>query len=150
MHTRILILAGAITLALGTTACTNEQTGQVVGGILGGVAGHQVGSGTGQDVATAVGASAGVIIGGSVGRSMDDTDRLKASHSLEYNRTHEPSHWRNPNTGNDYTMTPTRTYQTDTGQYCREYNTDVVVGGRRETAYGTACRQPDGSWRLVS
>ncbi|NNJ94719.1 MAG: glycine zipper 2TM domain-containing protein [Halobacteria archaeon] len=150
MHTRILILAGAITLALGTTACTNEQTGQVVGGILGGVAGHQVGSGSGQDVATVVGAIAGTFIGGAVGRSMDDTDRLKAGQSLEYNRTHEPSHWQNPNTGNNYTMTPTRTYQTGNGQYCREYTTDVVVGGRRETAYGTACRQPDGSWKVVS
>ena len=150
MNTRNLIIAGAITLVLGLTACTNEQTGQVVGGILGGVAGHQVGSGTGQDIATAVGAIAGVIIGGSVGRSMDDTDRLKASHSLEYNRTNESSHWHNPDTGNDYSMTPTRTYQSDTGQYCREYMTDVVVGGRRETVYGTACRQPDGSWKVVS
>ena len=150
MYTRILLLAGAITLAIGTTACTNEQTGQVVGGILGGLAGSQVGSGSGQNVATAVGAIAGVMIGGSVGRSMDETDRLKASHSLEYNRTHESTHWRNPDSGYEYTMTPTRTWQSGNGQYCREYTTDVVVGGRRESAYGTACRQPDGSWKVVS
>jgi surface antigen len=150
MHTRILFLASVLTLALGTTACTNEQTGQVVGGILGGVAGNQVGHGSGRAVATLAGTLAGGFIGGALGRNMDDTDRLKAHHSLENNRTHESSQWHNPNSGNDYTMTPTRTYQTGNGQYCREYTTDVVVGGRRETAYGTACRQADGSWKVVS
>lgn len=150
MNTRSMIFASAIALALGSTACTNEQTGQVVGGILGGVAGNQVGSGSGRTVATVAGAIAGTFIGGAVGRSMDDTDRLKAHRSLEYNRTNETTYWSNPDSGNEYSMTPTRTWQNDTGQYCREYTSDVVVGGRRETAYGTACRQPDGSWKVVS
>ena len=150
MNTRITIFASAIALALGSTACTNEQTGQVVGGILGGVAGHQVGSGSGQTVATVAGAIAGTFIGGAVGRSMDDTDRLKAHRSLEYNQTNETTYWSNPDSGNEYSMTPTRTWQNNSGQYCREYTSDVVVGGRRETAYGMACRQPDGSWKVVS
>ena len=150
MDTRIIIFAGAIALVLGSTACTNEQTGQVVGGILGGVAGHQVGSGSGQTVATVAGAIAGTFIGGAVGRSMDDTDRLKAHRSLEYNQTNETTYWSNPDSGNEYSMTPTSTWQNNSGQYCREYTSDVVVGGRRETAYGTACRQPDGSWKVVS
>ncbi|MEZ5541736.1 MAG: hypothetical protein R3F42_06810 [Pseudomonadota bacterium] len=29
----------------------------------------------------------------------------------------------------------------------REYQTTVVVGGRNVPAYGTACLQPDGSWK---
>jgi len=29
----------------------------------------------------------------------------------------------------------------------REYQTTVVVGGKNVPAYGTACLQPDGSWR---
>lgn len=32
------------------------------------------------------------------------------------------------------------------GQYCREYTETVEIGGRRESGYGTACLQPDGSW----
>ena len=150
MNTHTLLLAGAITLALGTTACTNEQSGQVVGGILGGIAGHQVGGGRGRTVATVAGTIAGAVIGGNVGRSMDDTDRLKARRSLEYSQTNETTHWSNPDTGNEYSMTPTRTWQSGNGQYCREYTSDVVIGGRRETSYGTACRQPDGSWKVVS
>lgn len=34
--------------------------------------------------------------------------------------------------------------------YCREYQRDVRVGGHMEQSYGTACRQPDGSWKVVS
>lgn len=35
----------------------------------------------------------------------------------------------------------------DTG-LCREYTKDVTIAGRTETIYGTACRQPDGSWDI--
>ena len=55
--------------------------------------------------------------------------------------------WRNPDNGGDYRVTPTQTYQSAGGQYCREYTTTVVIGGRTERAQGRACRQPDGSWR---
>jgi hypothetical protein len=33
--------------------------------------------------------------------------------------------------------------------YCREYQTTTTVGGQRMASYGTACQQPDGSWRIV-
>ena len=36
------------------------------------------------------------------------------------------------------------------GQYCREFQQNVTVGGRSEQAYGTACQQPDGAWKIVS
>lgn len=32
---------------------------------------------------------------------------------------------------------------------CREYNSTAVIDGSRVPVYGTACRQPDGSWRIV-
>jgi len=37
-----------------------------------------------------------------------------------------------------------------TGRYCREFQQEVTIGGKREQAYGTACRNPDGSWEMVS
>ena len=150
MRHTFTILAMTATLALGTSACTNEQSGSVIGGILGGAAGSQVGKGHGRTAATVGCAIAGGFIGGSIGRSMDETDRLKAQHSLETSRTDEPASWHNPDTGNDYTVTPTRTYQSDTGRYCREYTTGVIVNGKREKAYGPACRQPGGSWKVES
>ena len=36
------------------------------------------------------------------------------------------------------------------GAYCREFQSEVVVGGEKQNAHGTACREPDGSWRIVS
>ena len=34
--------------------------------------------------------------------------------------------------------------------YCREYTREIVIDGVTQTAYGTACMQADGSWRLVN
>jgi len=34
--------------------------------------------------------------------------------------------------------------------YCREYQTVTVVDGKPVPSYGQACRQPDGSWKIVS
>jgi hypothetical protein len=34
--------------------------------------------------------------------------------------------------------------------YCREYSRTAVVNGAPVEIYGTACRQPDGSWRIVN
>lgn len=40
-------------------------------------------------------------------------------------------------------------YAGDDGRYCREANKTVVIDGRLQNAYGTACYQPDGSWQWV-
>lgn len=40
-------------------------------------------------------------------------------------------------------------YLDSRGRYCREYQTSVMVGGAAQPAYGTACRMPDGAWRIV-
>jgi hypothetical protein len=34
--------------------------------------------------------------------------------------------------------------------YCREFQTQTVVAGQVQPSYGTACQQPDGSWKIVS
>jgi surface antigen len=128
---------------------TQEQAGMVIGGVLGGVLGSQVGQGHGRTAATIVGTIVGAAIGGAVGRSMDEQDRIKTAHTLETVRTGVPSQWRNPDTGNVYTVTPTRTIETAQGP-CREYTIDAVIGGKKEQVVGTACRQADGSWRVVN
>ncbi len=81
---------------------------------------------------------------------MDKTDQLNAQHALEHNSTNQVASWHNPDTGRDVYVTPTRTYQNTAGQNCREYTTAVTVDGQKQTAYGTACRQSDGSWKIVN
>jgi surface antigen len=44
---------------------------------------------------------------------------------------------------------PGNPYQTETG-ICRDYVHNITIGGRKETARGIACRNPDGSWRVAS
>ena len=34
--------------------------------------------------------------------------------------------------------------------YCREYTREIVIDGETQSAYGTACMQADGSWRLIN
>jgi surface antigen len=84
---------------------------------------------------------------------MDVTDQMamerNAQYALENTRTNTDTAWRNPDTGNYGSITPVETYQTGSGQYCREYIQEVVVAGERQQAYGTACRQPDGTWKIV-
>lgn len=36
------------------------------------------------------------------------------------------------------------------GKQCREFQQTVVIGGKSESAYGTACLQKDGSWKIVA
>jgi surface antigen len=145
----LTIACAALLLSGCTTPATQEQAGMIIGGVLGGALGSQVGGGRGRTAATIVGTIAGSAIGGSMGRSMDDTDRLKLAHSLETVRTGVPSQWRNPDTGNQYTVVPTRTYES-TGTPCREFAVDGTIGGRKEQIVGTACRQADGSWRVTN
>ena len=141
------------TLILSLSGCATdpgrdqEQAGMVIGGILGGVLGAQVGKGHGRTVAIIAGSLIGASIGGSVGRSMDTTDRLKTAQTLENVRTGVPSSWQNPDTGHQYTVVPTRTYEASSGP-CREYTVDAVIGGKKEKVYGSACRQADGSWKV--
>lgn len=40
-------------------------------------------------------------------------------------------------------------YRSGDGRQCREYQSTVMIGGRPQSSYGTACLQADGTWRIV-
>ncbi len=133
-----------------TSNSPKRDTGVVAGAVVGGLLGSTVGHGRGRTAATIIGALAGAYIGGAIGQSMDEQDRYQANQALETYPDNQASSWQNPNTGNTYTVTPTNTYQNNTGTYCREYTTKAVINGKTETVYGNACRQPDGSWQAAN
>ena len=147
MRTQILrsIMLSTLLLA-GCESATKQDTGAVMGGILGGILGNQIGKGDGRTAAIIVGTIAGAYLGGHIGKEMYENDRYRTQRTLESTPVNQTSSWRNPDSGTSYEVTPTRTYQTSSGP-CREYTTDAIIDGRRETVYGTACRQPDGSWQ---
>lgn len=146
------------TLALGGCAADgsnqSETLGTLIGAGLGAWAGSSIGSGDGQIVATAAGTMLGAAIGNQVGRSMDELDRMKARDAQQYAYTApigETIVWNNPDSGNYGNVTPVRDgYAGTSGQYCREFQTEVTVDGQQQNGYGTACRQEDGSWKIVS
>ncbi len=139
----------AIILSACSTAPSKQDQGVIIGAIAGGLLGNQVGGGRGRVLATIIGAAAGGAIGGSIGRSMDETDRINANAALENVRSGVPSSWVNPDTGYEYVVTPNNTYEIGSGP-CREYTLDATIGGKTEQVYGTACRQPDGSWQMIN
>jgi surface antigen len=156
MKTKIVI--AALVAALGLAGCEGTQgpgpkqaVGTVGGAVLGGLLGSQIGGGSGRLWATGAGAVLGALAGSEIGKSLDRADKAYMAQTtqatLEHTRTGETSTWQNPDTGHAGTVTPVETYQRD-GRYCREFTQTVRVGGRTQEAYGTACRQPDGTWKI--
>ena len=37
----------------------------------------------------------------------------------------------------------------DAGQQCREYQSTAMINGQPQQTVGTACLQPDGTWRII-
>lgn len=136
------------------TGGSHQPGGTILGGIVGAAIGSQFGGGKGQLVAVGVGTLFGALIGRDIGRTMDYADRGYATgsfgHAMEYAPTCSTITWNNPGSGNNGTVTPTHTYEPEPGRYCREFQQEVVIGGQIQDAYGTACRQPDGSWEIVT
>ena len=145
-------LVGCNGTAHGDGGSVKPLLGAVVGGLAGGAAGSQIGGGSGKLWATGAGAVLGAFIGSEVGKSLTRADQAHAQRTtqrtLETQRSGTTRRWRNPDSGHRGTVTPTRTYQTNRGRYCREFQQQVTIGGRTQSAYGTACRQPDGSWQI--
>jgi surface antigen len=146
---------GAVSLLLTAvllTGCGSKTaTGGLVGGAGGGLLAYAAGGGTAGIVA---GMLLGGLAGGAIGNALDQRDKKlamrAAQQSLESQRSGESSEWRNPETGHSGSVTPTRTYQREDGVYCREYRQTVMIGEETHEAFGTACRQPDGNWKVVS
>ncbi|MBA3573034.1 MAG: hypothetical protein H0W34_13905 [Pyrinomonadaceae bacterium] len=135
------------------TACAGGVGGYgpktTTGAAAGGAAGGLIGSAVGGSAATAAGVLLGGLLGAAVGQQMDTHDYYQMRNSLETSRTGQPTEWRNPDTGGQYQVTPTRTYDNQSGQPCREFNTTAQIDGRRQNVHGVACRESDGSWRVV-
>ena len=147
----------AAALAISVAGCEStggqKQTGgAVVGGLAGAIAGAQFGQGSGRVAAGAVGALLGALVGSEVGRSLDKADLAYANQAntrAQAAPLNQPIQWSNPQSGNYGTVTPVREGTTASGGYCREFQQTVTIGGKTESAYGTACRQPDGTWKVV-
>jgi surface antigen len=158
IRTRLVPLVAAAIL---TSSCATMTEGvkdnpkAVLGSLIGGAAGAGIAAAAGGGTGAMLGAGlGGMLIGGLIGNRLDARDKKMAAEAaqraFENNHTGQSVTWKNPDSGNSGTITPTRTTQLANGQYCREYRQTVTIGGEQNQAYGTACRQADGTWKIQS
>jgi surface antigen len=144
MHIASLGIAAIIAVSVAACAATpetgqgaKENTGTLVGALAGGLIGSQFGGGTGDRI----------------GASMDDEDKKLAYaaqvQALESGPTGTAVPWRNPDSGRYGSVVPGRAYQAN-GLQCRPYTHTIYINGTPQVARGNACRNPDGTWTVVS
>ncbi len=138
-----------------------QQTSQLLGTLLGGVAGaalgSQFGSGSGNALATGLGGVGGAVLGSALVGSLQSDSRPSY-----------PSYANAPAYAPAPVYAPQPTYAaqpvyaapsyapgyapqsfTPPQQYCREFSSMITIDGVAQPAFGRACRQPNGTWRIV-
>jgi surface antigen len=147
-----MISLGACQNTMGN-AGNKQLAGTGIGAVAGGLLGSQIGSGSGRLWATGAGVLLGALAGSEIGSSLDNADRAAAMQAQQRAYSApigETVTWNNPNSGHSGSYTPVRDGYSSSGRYCREYNQTIYIDGRQESAHGTACRQPDGTWEIVN
>ena len=148
------LLAALLVVCMFSTGCIGSGPKATGGGMIGATGGGLLAAAAGGGAAAIIG---GMLLGGlagsAIGDSLDQRDReiaaQAAQRSLESERANTTTAWNNPDSGNSGSFTPTRTFQNAQGNYCREYQQEVTVGGKTEQLFGTACREADGNWRTI-
>ena len=128
----------------------DATVGTLIGAAAGGLVGSHIRKGDGKLAATALGTLLGAVIGSQVSGNIARPDEICFNQTFEHAPDRETITWNNTRQGAEYQVTPTKTVRTRSGEYCREYQAKASVGGRITDTYGTACRQPDGSWKLIN
>lgn len=161
MNTKQFIMSALVAgIALPALSACSEgpgisgtDVGTGLGAISGAVIGSQFGGGSGKTVAAVVGALAGAWVGNKVAQGMTAQDRgyyETAATKAADAPVGQQITWSNPQSGNQGTIVPVREGRDSNGSACREYQQTVTIGGKTEKAYGTACKQADGSWKIIN
>ena len=152
MKSAVVIGLAGLLLA-GCQSGPKQGFGQVAGGVTGALIGSQFGSGSGKLAATALGAVVGTMIGGEIGRN--STRPTSAPSTMPNTRRSNmaiPAR-RSPGRIRAAAITarsfPGPGYKVNTYD-CRDYTHTIYISGQPQVARGTACRQPDGTWKPVS
>jgi len=134
-------------IGLGLTACAghdhDNDTQTVVGATIGGLIGTQVDRG----------ASAPFANVDAISRHLNDEDkrRMQEAGARAYEGPlGQTVTWRNDASGHSGSITAKSEHKRATGDLCREFEAQVLAGTHKETGYGIACHQADGSWKVVS
>jgi len=135
-------------ILLTLTGCANKaKSGAGLGALGGGLIGSLAGPSKNKEQNALIGAAIGGLLGYTVGNEMDKEDRIRLTQVYEINPDQKTSSWVNPNTGNSYVVTPSKTHIVE-GRPCRRAVIDSIIGGKREKVTKTACRRKNGTWEI--
>ncbi|BBE72036.1 RT0821/Lpp0805 family surface protein [Oharaeibacter diazotrophicus] len=154
MSFKKIAVAGMVATML--AGCASDPTvgqkatlGTLAGAVGGAAIGSAFGQGSGKVAAIAAGALIGGFLGNQIGAQMDEQDRqyyyYAQSQAFESGYA---QNWSNPQSGRYGEIRPGAPFEVNR-QVCRQYTSTVYIDGRPQTARGTACRNPDGTWRPV-
>ena len=156
MKSKMVLCALALVVTSGceTPGKSMQFAGAAAGAALGGYVGAQFGGGLGMWAYSASGTIIGGMAGYEAGRVLSESDmvfyRGTAEQALADADNGVTLNWQNPKTGNSGAFRPTQTVQTINGQTCRHFRSTVAFKDAVESGDGTACRQSDGRWQIVS
>ena len=135
----VLILAFLCSSCLTTKSQKGAAGGAVGGAILGQIIGHD-------SEAMLIGAALGGMVGYIIGNEMDKYDREQLNRTYESTPSNKKTSWVNPDTGNEYAVTPQPAYQDSaTDRVCRKAEIEAVIDGKKEITEAVACRE-NGRW----
>ena len=136
----MLIVSGCV-----TTGSDYGSTNSPAGGLFA----SRGSAGKGAVASTIIAAMDGGLVGGTIGEGLDDADRRLALEvgiqALEYTARGQAVSGRARAQATAARSWPAQPYRVGS-QDCRQYTQTVSIDGRRQSARGTACRNPDGSW----
>jgi len=141
---RFIVITIICSLLLVSAGCANKaQQGAGVGAL----AGATIGALTFKDklLGAAVGAGVGMMMGYIVGNEWDKHDEKQVQATLENNKSGEATTWHNPDTGENYSATPSPPYMAENKVY-----RDVVIKDEKDgqTVMAKAWRDDKGVWHL--
>ncbi len=94
------------------------------------------------------------IVKGEVGGRMGEQDQIQMAENthaaLETAPEGAVTEWHNPDSDIIGTVSPISSFRSEQNERCREFQQTVTFDGVTEVAYGTACRQENGGWKIAS
>ena len=155
----LVVLLVALFVGGTTAGCSaSNEDGERIGKVVGATAGILIASRASKDsdpathaAMTALGAYLGAWIGGEIGKEITRLDQIYAERALEESLDNSKNGdtvvWSNPDSGHSGSATPV---STAADSDCRDFATTVIIDGKEEETTGRACKQADGTWKIVS
>ncbi len=177
---KFLVGTALVAGLMASGATPSQAENELLGGLLGGAAGAGVGAAFGGGKGAAIGGILGLGIGALGANQLSKQKQQQPTYVAPPPPAYQQGYAPPPPAYQQGYATPPPAYQQgyvppppptayqQSGQggvapqpapvaqsafdtsYCREYTTTTVIDGIEQKSHGTACRQADGTWRIVN